>query len=105
MKVLRMKSHSLPSIWTINGEYIAGFRSFELRCLRCLLILCCLHIGCVHKVAQSRTERKPTIHKLLPAAHSDPETGVYERPVQPLRTHRAILVASKVRRCKHGKNI
>jgi len=44
-------------------------------------------MGCVRKVAQSRTERKPTVHKLLPAAQSDPETEVYERPVQPLRTH------------------
>ena len=52
--------------------------------------------------SQSRTERKLTVHKLLPAAQSDPETGVYERPVQPLRTHRATLVASRVRRCKHG---
>ena len=60
---------------------------------------------CVHKVAQNRTERKPTVHKLLPAAQSDPETGVYERPVQPLRMHRATLVASRVRRCKHGGNI
>jgi len=63
------------------------------------------YLGCIHKVAQSRTERKPTIHKLLPAAQSDPETGVYERPVQPLQTHRATLVASRVRRCKHGGNI
>ena len=61
--------------------------------------------GCVHKVAQSRTERKPTVHKLLPAAQSDPETGVYERTVQPLGTYRATLVASTVRRCKHGGNI
>jgi len=55
--------------------------------------------------SQSRTERKPTVHKLLPAAQSDPETGVYERPMQPLRTHRATLVASRVRRCKHDGNI
>jgi len=36
----------------------------------------------------SRTERKPTVRKVLPAAQSD-ET----------------LVASRVRRCKHGGNI
>jgi len=53
----------------------------------------------------SRTERKPTVHKLLPAARSDADTGVYKRPVQPLRTHTATLVASRVRRCKHGGNI
>jgi len=44
-------------------------------------------------------------NKLLPAAQNGPETGVYERPVQPLRMHRATLVASRVRRCKHGENI
>jgi len=63
------------------------------------------NLGCVRKVAQSRAERKPTVHKALPAAQSDPETGVYERPVQPLRKHRATLVTSRVRRCKHGGNI
>ena len=61
--------------------------------------------GCVHKVAQSCTERKPTVHKLLAAAQSDPETGVYKRPVQPLRTHRVTLVASRVHRCKQGESI
>jgi len=61
--------------------------------------------GCVRKVTQSRLEPKPTVHKLLSAAQSDPETGVYERPVQALRTHRATLVASRVRRCKHDGNI
>ena len=50
-----------------------------------------LYRGCIHKVVQSSTECKPTVHKLLPAAQSDPETRVYERPVQPLRTHRATL--------------
>jgi len=57
----------------------------------------------LRSVAQSRTEHKPTVHKVLPAAHSDSETVVYERPMQPLRTHTATLVASRV--CKHGGNI
>jgi len=55
--------------------------------------------------SQSRTELKPTVHKLLPAAQSDPETELYKRPTQPLQTHRATLVASRVRRCKDGGNI
>jgi len=54
-----------------------------------------------HRVA----EHKPVIRKLLPAARSDSETGVYERPVQSLRTHSMTLVASSVRRCGLGRNI
>jgi len=52
----------------------------EMSAALCPLSFCCYQLSavnyedrCVHKVAQSRTERKPTVHKLLPAAQSDPE--------------------------------
>jgi len=55
--------------------------------------------GSIHTVAHS--VNRPFIKYYQPAAESDPETGVYERPMQPLRMHSTTLVASRVHWCKH----
>jgi len=91
-------------------ETISWHSHRELLCLACILSSCLSFKHYSWLLWQrlrswSRTQRKPAVHQVPPAAQSNPETVVCECPMQLLRTDSMTQVISRVLQYKHGGNI